>query len=643
MDIIHLLPDSVANQIAAGEVIQRPASCLKELVENSLDAGATRIQVIVRDAGRTLFQVVDNGSGMSETDARMAFERHATSKIRSAQDLFSLRTMGFRGEALASICAVAQVEVLTRRADDEIGTRLEIDGSTVVLQEPYQCPVGTNIKVKNLFYNVPVRRKFLKTDQTELRNLLTEFYHIVLVYPKVQFTFVHNDEILLELPAGTEKQRIEGVFGKGTGRAYTASFVDLRTDTDLVSIRGFVSKPESATRNAQQYFFVNGRYMRHPYFQKAVLAAYSGMLATDYQPSFFIYFDIAPESIDVNIHPTKTEIKFADEQTVFQILMASVREALGKFTLAPTIDFNRSGEIEMPARTSGSSAVPTISIDSSYNPFKSRSSYSSPDFSHASQDFSRTSQDFSRTSQDYSRSPQDFSRSVPSGWDRLYTPAPSATDFSDASQGFSRTTPEPTPMADTSSLFDYDWSSVSPWQYAGKYILTPSPIGLLLIHQHRAHAAVLYAQYIEQLTSSHGSMQQLLFPEILDLSADDMVLIEPLLADLRTIGFDLEQFGKTSYSVNAVPALLAEQSALPVLQHILQSVRETDANVSAEWRKRIALSLSGDTAIPYNKTLSEAEMRDLLVRLFALPEYRHTPDGKRIIAVFPEEELSKRF
>ena len=643
MDIIHLLPDSVANQIAAGEVIQRPASCLKELVENSLDAGATRIQVIVRDAGRTLFQVVDNGSGMSETDARMAFERHATSKIRSAQDLFSLRTMGFRGEALASICAVAQVEVLTRRADDEIGTRLEIDGSTVVLQEPYQCPVGTNIKVKNLFYNVPVRRKFLKTDQTELRNLLTEFYHIVLVYPKVQFTFVHNDEILLELPAGTEKQRIEGVFGKGTGRAYTASFVDLRTDTDLVSIRGFVSKPESATRNAQQYFFVNGRYMRHPYFQKAVLAAYSGMLATDYQPSFFIYFDIAPESIDVNIHPTKTEIKFADEQTIFQILMASVREALGKFTLAPTIDFNRSGEIEMPARTSGSSAVPTISIDSSYNPFKSRSSYSSPDFSHASQDFSRTSQDFSRTSQDYSRSPQDFSRSVPSGWDRLYTPAPSATDFSDASQGFSRTTPEPTPMADTSSLFDYDWSSVSPWQYAGKYILTPSPIGLLLIHQHRAHAAVLYAQYIEQLTSSHGSMQQLLFPEILDLSADDMVLIEPLLADLRTIGFDLEQFGKTSYSVNAVPALLAEQSALPVLQHILQSVRETGANVSAEWRKRIALSLSGDTAIPYNKTLSEAEMRDLLVRLFALPEYRHTPDGKRIIAVFPEEELSKRF
>ncbi len=633
MDIIHLLPDSVANQIAAGEVIQRPASCLKELVENSLDAGATRIQVIVRDAGRTLFQVVDNGSGMSETDARMAFERHATSKIRSAQDLFSLRTMGFRGEALASICAVAQVEVLTRRAEDEIGTRLEIDGSTVVSQEPYSCPVGTNIKVKNLFYNVPVRRKFLKTDQTELRNLLTEFYHIVLVYPKVQFTFVHNDEILLELPAGTEKQRIESVFGKGTGRTYTASFVDLHTDTDLVSIRGFVSKPESATRNAQQYFFVNGRYMRHPYFQKAVLAAYSGMLATDYQPSFFIYFDIAPESIDVNIHPTKTEIKFADEQTIFQILMASVREAIGKFTLAPTIDFNRSGEIEMPARTSGTAAAPTISIDSSYNPFKSRSSYSAPDFSHAS---------------GYDRSAQGgYSHSIPSGWDRLYTPSPASTDFSadaDSKNGFpADSTTALGPMTDTSSLFDYDWSSVSPWQYAGKYILTPSPIGLLIIHQHRAHTAVLYAQYLDQLEHARGSMQQLLFPEILDLSADDMVLIATLLPDLRTIGFDLEQFGKTSYSVNAVPPLLGDQNPIPVLQHILQGVRETGANASDEWRKRIALSLAADTAIPNSKPLTETEMCDLLVRLFALPEYRHTQDGKRIISVLSDDDLSRRF
>ena len=296
MDIIHLLPDSVANQIAAGEVIQRPASCLKELVENSLDAGATRIQVIVRDAGRTLLQVIDNGSGMSEMDARLAFERHATSKIQEAQDLFSLRTMGFRGEALASICAVAQVEMTTRRNEDETGTLIEIHGSDVVRQEPCSCPVGTNIKVSNLFFNVPVRRKFLKTDQTELRNLLTEFYHIVLVYPKVAFTFVHNDEILLELPAGTEKQRIEAVFGNSKKNVYTSAFVEVNTDTELVSIRGFVVKPENATRKAEQYFFVNGRYMRHPYFLKAVQTAYSGMLTADYQPSFFIYFTIAPEA-----------------------------------------------------------------------------------------------------------------------------------------------------------------------------------------------------------------------------------------------------------------------------------------------------------------------------------------------------------
>ena len=379
MDIIHLLPDSVANQIAAGEVIQRPASCLKELVENSLDAKAKRIQVIVRDAGRTLLQVIDDGIGMSEMDARLAFERHATSKIREAQDLFSLRTMGFRGEALASICAVAQVEMTTRRAEDETGTLIEIQGSEVVRQEVCACPVGTNIKVSNLFFNVPVRRKFLKTDQTELRNLLTEFYHIVLVYPKVSFTFVHNDEILLELPAGTEKQRIEAVFGNPKRNVYTSAFVDVATDTDLVSIHGFVVKPENATRKAEQYFFVNGRYMRHPYFQKAVLTAYSGMLANDYQPSFFLYFTINPEAIDVNIHPTKTEIKFADEQTIFQILMAAVREALGKFTLAPTIDFDTSGQIDIPVLHDQPVVQPQVTVDHSYNPFKKRDTVIYPD------------------------------------------------------------------------------------------------------------------------------------------------------------------------------------------------------------------------------------------------------------------------
>ena len=604
MDIIHLLPDSVANQIAAGEVIQRPASCLKELVENSLDAGAKRIQVIVRDAGRTLLQVIDDGMGMSEMDARLAFERHATSKIRDAQDLFSLRTMGFRGEALASICAVAQVEMTTRRAEDETGTLLEIHGSDIVRQEPCSCPVGTNIKVNNLFFNVPVRRKFLKTDQTELRNLLTEFYHIVLVYPKVSFTFVHNDEILLELPVGTEKQRIEAVFGNPKRNVYTSAFVDIHTETDLVSIHGFVVKPESATRKAEQYFFVNGRYMRHPYFLKAVQTAYSGMLVNDYQPSFFIYFDINPEAIDVNIHPTKTEIKFADEQMIFQILMASVREALGKFTLSPQIDFDTKGSIDIPLPQNQPVSRPQVTVDPTYNPFHTRGAI--------------------------------YPDRAPKNWESLYDGLQNERPLSRLNDGMSA------PLNDD-LLRPEEVESCPLWQYGGKYILLPSSAGLVLINQHRAHIAVLHAQFIEQLTHTQGAKQQLLFPEILNLPQEEMVLIHDLLPDLRTIGFELDQLSPDSYSIQGIPAQLANQSALPVLQHIVRQVRERGADTQQEWREQIALSLAQSAAIPYGKTLTEAEMRDLVMRLVQLPSYRRTADGKTIVSLLTDEEITKRF
>ena len=596
MDIIHLLPDSVANQIAAGEVIQRPASCLKELVENSLDAGATRVQVIVRDAGRTLLQVIDDGIGMSEMDARLAFERHATSKIREAQDLFSLRTMGFRGEALASICAVAQVEMTTRRKEDETGTLIEIHGSDVVRQEPCACPVGTNIKVSNLFFNVPVRRKFLKTDQTELRNLLTEFYHIVLVYPKVAFTFVHNDEIILELPAGTEKQRIEAVFGNPKKNVYTSAFVEVKTETELVSIRGFVIKPENATRRAEQYFFVNGRYMRHPYFLKSVQTAYSGMLTADYQPSFFIYFDIAPESIDVNIHPTKTEIKFADEQTIFQILMASVREALGKFSLAPTIDFDTQGNINIPLPTDAPVSRPQLTVDTSYNPFHTRGAI--------------------------------YPDRAPKNWESLY-------DGLSETRDLEISTPRETAIPDA--------EHAPIWQYGGKYILMPSEEGLMLINQHRAHTAVLYAQFMEQLGNAQGAMQQLLFPEVISLPQDDMILMEQLQPDLRAIGFDLEQLSPDSYSIQGVPAQLAQQSPVPTLQHILTQVRERNADTRQEWREQIALTLAQNAAIPYGKTLTETEMREIVEKLFALPQFRRTSDGKTIVSLMTDEEINKRF
>lgn len=598
MDIIHLLPDSVANQIAAGEVIQRPASCLKELVENSLDAGAKRIQVIVRDAGRTLLQVIDDGIGMSEMDARLAFERHATSKIREAQDLFSLRTMGFRGEALASICAVAQVEMTTRRAEDETGTLLEIHGSDVIRQEPCVCPVGTNIKVSNLFFNVPVRRKFLKTDQTELRNLLTEFYHIVLVYPKVAFTFVHNDEILLELPEGTEKQRIEAVFGNPKRNVYTASFVDVHTETELVSIRGFVIKPENATRKAEQYFFVNNRYMRHPYFLKAIQTAYSGMLTADYQPSFFIYFDIQPESIDVNIHPTKTEIKFADEQAIFQILMAAVREALGKFTLAPQIDFDTQGSIDIPLPKETPVSGPRVTVDPTYNPFHTRGTI--------------------------------YPERVPKNWESLYSQPTEEIVFRDSGS------PE--------------IQNIPIWQFNGKYIILagasdffPGTNGLVMINQHRAHVAVLFEQFKEQLANTQGSMQQLLFPEVLTLPQDEMVLVRHLSEDLRAIGFDLEQLSPDSYSVQGVPSQLANQSPIPVLQHILTQVRERGADTRNEWQVQIAQAMAESAAIPYGKTLTETEMRTIVQQLIQLPQYMRTPDGKIVLSILTEDEINKRF
>ena len=598
MDIIHLLPDSVANQIAAGEVIQRPASCLKELVENSLDAGATRIQVIVRDAGRTLLQVIDNGIGMSEMDARLAFERHATSKIREAQDLFSLRTMGFRGEALASICAVAQVEMTTRRAEDETGTLIEIHGSDVVRQEPCVCPVGTNIKVSNLFFNVPVRRKFLKTDQTELRNLLTEFYHIVLVYPKVNFTFVHNDEIILELPSGTEKQRIEAIFGNPKRNVYTSAFVEVNTETELVSIRGFVVKPENATRKAEQYFFVNGRYMRHPYFQKAVLTAYSGMLTADYQPSFFIYFDINPESIDVNIHPTKTEIKFADEQAIFQILMASVREALGKFTLAPTIDFDTRGAIDIPAPSTEHVSRPQVAVDPTYNPFHTRGTI--------------------------------YPDKAPQQWESLYEASQSSRNID-------------IPVSRNIDIPEFRDAEMPLWQYNGKYILLPGEEGLTMIHQHRAHVMVLYHRFLDQMTHAQGASQQLLFPEVISLSPDDMVLIEQITGDLRAIGFDLEQLSPDSYSIQGVPAQMADQSPVPVLQQIIEKVRSRGADTQSEWREQIALSLAQSTAIPLGKSLSEQEMRQIVGDLMQLPSHRITPDGKTIVSLLMNEEIEKKF
>lgn len=592
-DIIHLLPDNVANQIAAGEVIQRPASCLKELVENSLDAGASHIRVIVRDAGRTLLQVVDDGKGMSATDARMAFERHATSKISQASDLFQLRTMGFRGEALASICAVAHVEVQTRREEDEIGTRLEIAGSEVVCQELVQCPIGTNMRVKNLFYNVPARRKFLKTDQTELRNLMTEYQRIALVNPQVQFTFVSNDEIISELPPSTLKQRIEAVFGHSS-KPYTGHLVDIATETELVRISGFIGKPETAGKNSHQYMFVNGRYMRHPYFHKALMTAYSGMLLPEHTPSYFLYFEIDPEAIDVNIHPTKTEIKFADEQAIFQILLAATKEALGKFNVAPSLDFTSEQPLDIPQQKPGAMpiAVPRVQLDPTYNPFKS----------------------------------QAVRTTTPKGWEQLYEPLQSTSIPAE-------------PLFEVPAI-----SEATPlFQWDNRYILAPTAAGLMMIHQYRAHARVLYKVLLEQITTEQAATQPLLFPEIIELTDTDLDTLERLLPELRSVGFDLEQFSPSAYSINAIPALLGQKNAVDTIMQVLHSVQDTEQTATQQWQETIALSLALQMAIPQGKALTEMEMRDLVQRLMQTSSPRYLPNGQTIITILTHEEIQKRF
>lgn len=600
MDVIRLLPDSVANQIAAGEVIQRPASCLKELVENSLDAGARSIRVLVRDAGKSLIQVIDDGSGMSVSDARMAFERHATSKIREAQDLFSLRTMGFRGEALPSICAVAQVKMTTRRAEDEVGTMLDIAGSQVQKQEPCQCPIGTSIQVQNLFFNVPARRRFLKSDQTELRNLITTFQHIVLVYPDISFTFVADDEIIYDLPVGTLKQRIESVFGKSKNKLFTSQLLEIEQQTELVSIRGFVGKPEAATKQAQQFFFVNGRYMRHPYFHKAVLQAYSGMLPAEQLPPYFIYFDIAPELIDVNVHPTKTEIKFADEQSIFPILAATIRAALGKFNVVPSIDF-MGGDIEIPVsddKMRANAKAPQLHISTGYNPFTPQREHVTP------------------------------------LWQDLYEP------LKQSSQQSSQITLEP---QQTELPHDLSEMPLHPQSVGGGYICCPTDNGLLLVHARRAHVTILYNQLIVQLQNQQGASQQLLFPEQLIVSADEQVILETLLPDLQHIGFELEKVADKQYDITAMPSMMANKNAETALRAIIARSAEGPTDVRSDMHQRIALTLAQSAAIPMGKTLSEAEMSDLLTRLFALPSYRITPDGKTAVVLMSAEDIARRF
>ena len=597
-DIIHLLPDSIANQIAAGEVIQRPASVVKELVENAVDAGAGHIQVNIKDAGRTLVQVIDDGKGMSETDARMAFERHATSKISTADDLFSLHTMGFRGEALASIVAVSQVELRTRLKGAELGTHLVFSGSELESVEPDACTEGSIFSVKNLFFNVPARRKFLKSNETEFRNIINEFERIALVNSQVALSLYHNDTEIFNLPESGLRQRIVNVYGKTLNQ----KLLSVDAQSSLVTISGFVGRPDSAKkRGALQYFFVNGRFMKHPYFHKAVMQAYEQLIPAGEQPNYFIYFTLDPATIDVNIHPTKTEIKFENEQPIWQILMAATREALAKSSAIPTIDFDVEDAIDIPVYNPVKEAAPykapCVQVNSGYNPFET-SSYKKPEF-----DWSKLYNDF-----------EGDRNAIRQGAE--LTGSFLAPDLSEPAIEADEVV-----VQDTSGSLFNDVSNPC-YQYKGKYIITSLKSGLALIDQHRAHVRILFDQYITNIRQQRGASQQVLFPEIVEFTAGEATVLPTLLEDMRFIGFDLTNLGNNSYAINGLPAGVENLDPVSLIRNMVDRVIDTGCEVHEEICDSLALSLAKAAAIRPGKILSGEEMDNLLL-LMEKPLFRN--------------------
>lgn len=609
-DIIQLLPDSVANQIAAGEVIQRPASVIKELVENAVDAGASTIKVLVEDAGRTSIQVIDDGKGMSETDARLSFERHATSKIRLADDLFALQTMGFRGEALASIAAVAQVHLKTRTADNEIGTQLTIAGSRVMEQMPVSAPVGSNFKVENLFFNVPARRKFLKSNATELNNILQAFERIVLVYPNINFSLYSNGNELQNLRAGSLRQRISDVFGKRFGQ----DLLSLGVDTGMCKIEGFIGKPESAKKKgAHEFFFVNGRYMRHPYFHKAVMSAYERLVPAGTVVPYFIYMTVDPADIDVNIHPTKTEIKFENEQAIWQLLTASVKDSLGRFCEIPAIDFDQEGKPDIPVfNPLNNVAQPQPQYDTSYNPFKMSGS--------------------ARATK------------IADNWEDLYEGCRSVNQ--EAQPDLFGLESLPIENADETGVQEEAGTTVedrSPmhYQYKGTYIMTAVKSGLMIIDQHRADVRIRYERFLEQARANTAVTQRVLFPEAIQLSASEMLSLETVMPEIANIGFELSDLGNGCYAIVGVPTGVEGLRPQQLLADMISDAQTCAGNSVDDIRKTLALSLARSAAIPHGEVLGNAEMENLVNELFTCSNVNYTPDGKKILSILAQRDIDQ--
>lgn len=629
-DVIRLLPDSVANQIAAGEVVQRPSSVVKELVENALDAGATQIDIVLLDAGRTSIQVVDNGKGMSETDARLAFERHATSKIKEANDLYALTTMGFRGEALASIAAVAQVELRTCLVGEDLGTSIQVEASKVVSQTPVQCPQGANFTVKNLFYNIPARRKFLKSDATELSNIMAEVERIVLVNPQVAFRLFHNEAEVLHLPVTTEKQRILTVFGKKLGQ----ELLPVQVETSLIRVHGFVGRPESAVkRKAKQFFFVNRRFMKHPSFHKAVMSNYEQLIGAGEQVHYFLYLDIAPERIDVNIHPTKTEIKFQQESHIWQIIAAAVRESLGKFNAIPSIDFDTEDKPDIPVLgeytpSATESIEGVFSTSMGYNPFQVPSTPS------------------------HGGSVRVKAKS--NTWQPLYEgieqrPASSGVSMEELlSQSNDFGIADVTEEVPTSELFTEETEIPATYQtfsqhyfYKNSYILTSVKSGLMIIDVHRAHVRILFDEYMARSSAGMVASQQLLFPEMVHFSPADVPFVQSILTELRQLGFDMSELGGGTFAVNGMPAGTEHMNPETVLTRLVQHAQEKGGKVGEEMKETLFLSLARTAAVQRGQAISAEEIDLLVERLLVLPTPNFTPDGKTVLSILPDSDIQK--
>ena len=620
-DVIKLLPDSVANQIAAGEVIQRPASVIKELVENAIDAKADNIQIILKDAGRTLIQIIDNGVGMTDTDARLAFERHSTSKIRSADDLFTLTTMGFRGEALASICAISQVELRTRTHDSQLGTRLVINGSVCESQEPDMCPPGSNFMIKNIFYNVPARRKFLKSNEVELSNIVREFEKLAMVNHNVEFSLMNNGNLMYKLQPGTFLQRVTALMGK----AFENQLIPVNVDTTLVKISGFVSKPDAARkRNYKQFLFVNERFMKHPYFHKAIISCYDQLIPQDEQPNYFLRFTVDPETIDVNIHPTKTEIKFENEQPIWQILAAGVKEAVGRYGDVPSIEFDAEGAPEIPAYMQHPTfKKPEIEVDPHYNPFRQdgsqTSSYHRPTAISNWEELYRNFENRKREAMDAELD------------DDLQLQTLSAVGQSSES---SATQLDLLPDEEIQTTF---------LQFKLRYIVASTRSGLMVIDQHRAHLRILFDRYIRQLTENSIASQAVLFPEVLHLSPGQSAILTSLISELERIGFVVTRLSGEDWAVNNVPSGIEGISASDVVLQVIESVEQGGASVRSRVMEHITLRVAESAAISYGRRLTQDEMNKLVSDLLQCANPNYTPDGNTILSVLPSEQIYRLF